>query len=401
MRGGENVNTIIEMGSKRTKSGRRYIKMALLTIHENEEDTQGNGLHWKEKYVLNNLETAINMPICCEFTDDTKTVPLGHGYTDQIEDGKGNSVPIFQDSDVVGVIEKAQLEMINVNGSDKKLLVGEGYLFDQRYPNFVKWLKNNLQTNVIKSSIELTGKEENDYHIIYEGEATDDYRIPMVFDFSGTAILSVKEADENAIVLEAASLNKNKNKESEVNKMDKETLAMITDSVKVAVSETNAKNAEYEAKITELNQIITDKDSKIAELNASVAEIQSALDAVRAEIDQKSKELDGAWEEKRALEVALGEAKAKERLGELNSAIAGFTDEQKEYAKDEIEKFKADPANVEINTVIDAIYRGIGMKSIEKKEDATVELNSANGDIYGEVFRAKTNTTNSDEGSIY
>lgn len=394
------MNTVLEMGSKKTKSGRRYIKMALHTIHQNDEDVQDNGLHWVKKYVLNNIDTAVNMPICVEFTDDSKTVPLGHGYTDQIEDENGNPMPVFENSEVVGVIEKAQIETITVNDSEVEVLAGEGYLFDQRYPNFVKWLKSNMETNTIKSSIELVGTEENNNQIVYDGEVTAEHRTPMVYSYSGTAILSVKEADENAVVLEAASLNKNNKKESEVNVMDEKTLGLIADAVKGAVTETNAKNAEYEAKITELNQTIADKDSKIAELNASVSEIQVALDTVRAEIEQKGKELDAAWEEKRALEIALGEAKAKERLGELNSAIAGFTEEQKNFAKDEIEKFNADPVNVEINTVIDAIYRGIGKQSVEKKEESVVEINSS-ADIYGEVFTAKSTIGDANEGSIY
>lgn len=394
------MNKIIEMGSKRTKGGRRYIKMVLHSIHENEEDVQDNGLHWNKKYVLNNISTAINMPICVEFADEDKTIPLGHGYTDEIEDENGNPIPIFRNSEVVGTIEKAQIETVNVDGVDSECLVGEGYLFDQRYPNFVKWLKESIKTNTVKSSIELMGTEENNNQIIYDGEVTEEHRTPMIYSYSGTAILSVKEADKNAIVLEAASLNKNNNKESEVNIMDEKTLGLIADAVKGAVTETNSKNSEYEAKISELNQTIADKDAKIAELNASVAEIQAAIDSVKAEMEQKSRELDAAWEEKAALEKALGEAKAKERLGELNTAIAGFTDEQKGFAKDEIEKFNADPVNSEINSVVDAIYRGIGKQSMEKKNEPVVEINSA-ADIYGEVFQPQSTIGKTEEGSIY
>lgn len=393
------MSTILEMGSKKLKGGRRYIKMALLTIHENQEDTNLNGLHWKEEYVLNNLESAKNMPICCEFTDETKTIPLGHGYTEQILDDDGNTIPVFENSEVVGTIEKAQIEKITINGNEKRVLVGEGYLYNQRYPNFVKWLKDNMIENSIKSSIEIVGTEENDNHIIYEGEATEDYRVPMQFSFSGTAILSVKEADENAVVLEAASLNKNNHTESEVNRMDEKTISLIADAVKNAVTETNSKNAEYEAKIEELNQIITEKDSKITELNTSVAEIQAAIEKVKQEMAEAEQKLDAAWAEKSALEKMLGEAQAKERLGELNSALASFTDEQKEFAKDEIEKFNSDPVNSEINTVLDAIYRGIGKQSMDKKDEPIVEVNSA--DIYGEIFTPQSKVGETTEGSIY
>ena len=393
------MKTIREIGNRNLKGGRKYIKMALLTIHE-ENETNLNGIHWSEKNVLANLERIKGMPICCEFTDETKSVPLGHGYSDQIIDENGNAYPLFENSEVVGTIEKAQIETITIDDVDKRVLVGEGYLYNQRYPNFVKWLKDSMSDGQVKSSIEIIGTEENNNHIIYEGEVSDEYRAPSVFSYSGTCVLSVVAADENAIVLEAASLNKNKNKESEDNVMDEKTLALICDSVKNTISETNSKNAEYETKIAELNQIITDKDAKIGELNASVAEIQTAIETVKAEMAKKESELNAAWDEKAALEKALGEAMAKERLGELNEAIKDFSEEQKNFAKDEIEKFNADPTNVEINTVLDAIYRGIGKQSMEKKDEPkTTEINSA--DIYGEIFTPDTKSTKAVEGSIY
>lgn len=386
------MSAILEMGSRKTKGGRRYIKMALLTIHKNEEDTNLNGLHWKEEHVLKNIETAQNMPICCEFTDETKTVPLGHGYTDQIVDENDNLIPVFENSEVVGTIETAQIEMLTIDGEEQKVLVGEGYLYNQRYPHFVKWLKDNMAENTIKSSIEIVGTEENDNHIVYEGEATSEYRIPQEFSFSGTAILSVKEADKNAIVLEAASLNTNNNKESEDETMDEKTINLICDSVKNAVSETNSKNAEYETTISELNASVAEKDNQIVELNASVEELKKAISDMEVERDSW-------WAERDSLQKQLGEALAAQRLGELNAAIEGFTDEQKDFAKEEIEKFNADPVNVEINTVLDAIYRGIGKQSMEKKDEPVVEVNSA--DIYGEVFEAKPNGEAVEEGSIY
>lgn len=386
------MSAILEMGSRKTKGGRRYIKMALLTIHDNEEDTNLNGLHWTEQNVLANIESIKGMPICCEFADDTKTVPLGHGYTDQIVDDNDNLVPVFENSEVVGTIESGQIENLVIDNEEKRVLVGEGYLYNQRYPHFVKWLKDNMAENNIKSSIEIVGTEENENHIVYEGEATSEYRIPKVFSFSGTAILSVKEADENAIVLEAASLNTNNNKESEDEIMDEKTISLICDSVKNAVSETNSKNAEYETTITELNASVIEKENQIVELNASIDELKKAISDMEVERD-------AWWAERDSLQKQLGEALAAQRLGELNAAIEEFTDEQKEFAKDEIAKFNSDPVNVEINTVLDAIYRGIGKQAMEKKDEPIVETNTV--DIYGEVFEAKPNENKEEEGSIY
>lgn len=385
------MGTILEIASKKAKGGRRYIKMALLTIHEAERETNLNGIHWKEEYILKNIETAQNMPICCEFTDESKTIPLGHGFTEQIVDENDNPLPVFTDSEVVGTIEKAQIETLNINGEDKKVLVGEGYLYNQRYPNFVKWLKNSMADGEVKSSVEIVGTEDNNNVIVYEGESTKDYRIPMEFSFSGTAILSVKEADENAIVLEAASLNKsNDNKrESEDETMDEKTINLICDSVKNAVSETNSKNSEYETKIAELNASIAEKDNQISELNASIAEKDNQISELNAEKEK--------WvSEKTDYEKALGEAKAKEKLAELNSAIEGFTEEQRAFAKDEIEAFKADPMNSEINSITDKIYREIGKTALENAK--VVETNSVDDttDIFGEINSTNANTDGED-----
>lgn len=388
------MSRIIEMGSRVQKGGRRYIKLALLTVHDDKE-TNLNGIHWKEEYILNNLETAKDMPICCEFIDDEKSTPLDHGYTGQMIDENGIPQPLFQNSEAVGHITNAWIDNIEIEGEEKRVLIGEGYLYNQRYPNFVKWLKTNISEGSVKSSIEIVGKAENNGVILYEDGATSELRTPISFDFSSTAILSVKEADENAVVLEAASFNKTKESEDEL--MDEQTLNMICDSVKNTISEVNAKNAEYEAQIAELNATIAERDNTISELNASVEEVKTALEAVKAEMKEAEDKLDGAWEEKRALEKLLGEAKAKERLGELESAMSAFTEQEKCYAEKEIESFKENPVESEINSVIDAIYRGIGKNA--KNQPVVAEANSA--DIYGEIFRQETKTVESADGSIY
>ena len=94
------------------------------------------------------------------------------------------------------------------------------------------------------------------------------------------------------------------------------------------------------------------------------------------------------WEERNALEKALGEAKAKERVGELNAAIANFSDDEKAYAQAEIDAFNADPVASEINTVVNKIWEGIGKKAKADAEKVIAEQNAANAsveDIFGEV----------------
>lgn len=384
--------TILEIAKKNSSGGRRKIKLALHEIYNECSDVNKNGLHWKEEYVLQNIDSAINMPLCAEFVDDEKEMPFGHGLTGI---DVSENEPVFENSEVVGTVTKAYIDTININGADKKALVAEGYIYQQRYPKFTKWLEKNINESCVMSSIEIMGKPENNNLILYEeDEPTQDFRTPKSYLYSGSALLSVEPADDTAKVLQMNSLNnKNKIKESEDSiVMDKETLATITDAVKGAVTETNSKNAEYEKQITELNQSIAEKDNTITELNNSVAEIQKSLDAAVAEKE-------GIVSEIETLKTQLNEAKVKEKIAEMNTAIAGFTDEQKAFAKDEIEKFNADPMNVEINSILTAIYCGIGKNAMQTKTDSTVEINSA--DIYSEVIQPENKVGNDTEVSIY
>ena len=76
----------------------------------------------------------------------------------------------------------------------------------------------------------------------------------------------------------------------------------------------------------------------------------------------------------------------------MNAAIAQFTDEQKAFAKEEIEAFNADPINSEINSIVGKIYQELGKKSFE--DNKVSEQNAANEpdvvDIFSEVLDTKT-----------
>ena len=71
----------------------------------------------------------------------------------------------------------------------------------------------------------------------------------------------------------------------------------------------------------------------------------------------------------------LSKAKARERVGEMNAAISTFTEDEKAYAKDEIDAFNANPIESEINTVVNKIWEGIGKKA--KATEPVVETNAA------------------------
>ena len=387
-----------ELSSKKNKDGKRQFTALLYKLQPPESVVNnvgtdghwnGNGITFIEEYASKNLDSIKDMSMTCDFIDEDKTIVSGHGETNEVTD---DGLPVFN-TDIIGHFTEGYIGDFDDNGTNGRAVFGKGIIDEMRHPNFVAQLETNMANGIMPSgSIEILRPADSD-GIVYLNGKFEEGRVPVKYIHSGFSLVATP-ADINSKMIELNA----KNKEREENQMDEKTINLICDSVKSVITETNSKNAEYEAKIAELNQIITEKDSKINELNASVAEVQSAIEAVKAEIEQKSNELDAAWSEKAALEKALGEARAKERLGELETALETFTEEQKNLATAEIEAFKADPINTEINSVTDKIYREIGKQSMNKKNEPVVEVNSA--DIYGEVFQP-VKTDENIEGSIY
>lgn len=386
-----------ELSSKKHKDGKRKFTALLYKLQPpesvvNNVGTDGhwndNGITFIEKYAAQNLDSIKDMSITCDFIDGDKTVFSGHGETGEVTE---DDLPTF-DADIVGHFTEGFIaDFDDDDGTKGRAVFGRGIIDEMRHANFVAQLETNMANGIAPSgSIEILRPSDSD-SIVYLNGKFEQGRVPVKYIHSGYSIVS-NPADKASKMIE---LN-NKNKESEDETMDEKTINLICDSVKSAVSETNAKNSEYETKITELNETIATKDAKIAELNASVADTQAALEAVKAEIAQKEADLNAAWEEKAALEKALGEAKAKERLGELNTALSGFTEEQRNYAKEEIEAFKADPVKGEINNVINKIYMEIGKSSMTATK--TNEVNSTDdsaNDIFGEINTCGNDTTES------
>ena len=182
--------------------------------------------------------------------------------------------------------------------------------------------------------------------------------------------------------------------------MDEKALALIVDSVKSAVSETNSKNADYENQISELNNTLVEKDGKIVELNATIEQLQKALDDIK-------KEQETSWAERDLLEKEIAKFKVEKRLAELNSALTDFSDEQKAYAQAEIDAFNADPMAVEINSIVEKIYTEIGKKTQADAKAAeaqrVAELNSKTDDIvdvYSDILETNS-SVEEEEISIY
>ena len=396
------MNKVLEISSRKSKGGRRKIEIVLHKIHEEQSETNINGIHWSEENTRRNIESVSGIPICAEFTDDTKEVPLGHGYT-STERIDGKDTPLFENSEVVGTIDHGEIKILEVNGETIKALVGVGYVYDQRYPKFVSWVKENLALSKVDTSIEIMGLDENQNKITYvEEEPTENYRTPKDYDYSGVAILSIKPADSDAIVLECAQA-KNQDKEEKLNMTEKE----IMDAVQKAIVETNSVKDDMNAKITELNSSIEAKDAEIKELNEK-------LDAEKANntktVEDKESEINELTQKVSELEADLAKAKISEKLGELNSALDKFSDTEKEIAKDDIEKLTSEINSAEkkedlekVTSEINSIKSKICMNIVEaqKKAEAdakVAEQNSANKNETIDIF-SEINSDNTDDDS--
>lgn len=379
------LNNILEISKRASKGGRVPIKIALLKIHDDAEETNKNGLHWKEEYVSNAIESVKMMPICASFCDETKSIPLDHGLTGESVDENGIHEPLFENSETVGCFESAMIENINVNGNEIKALTAKGYLFNQRYPSFVKWVRENYVSGGVDTSIEIMGLNTNDNKIVYEEEnPTDEFRTPKDFVFSASCILSVQPADENAIVLEVAQKNKNNKEDKKIMEFDMNEVKAVIQST---ITELNSKETEFNNKVAELNQSIAEKDATISEQNEKIVELNATVEQVQKALDDLKKEHETYWAERDALEKELGALKAKARLGELNSAIEGFSEDEKKFAESEINAFNENPMDGNVDAIVNKIFAGIGQASKKAVEDAKIaEQNSAKEVAVEDIF---------------
>lgn len=396
------LNNILEISQRSNKNGRVPIKIALLKIHDDPKETNKNGIHWKKEYVLNAIDSVKGMPLCCEFASEDKSCPLGHGLTGEVVDSNGVHEPVFENSEVVGTFEKAEIETIkDINGDEIEALCGYGYLYYQRYPKLVDWVRKGFAVGEVCTSIEIMGLKENDNKIIYENGYNENMRSPMIYSFSGCALLSISPSDDAAVVLEISqrkTTNKEEKKNMEFNKKEfeevlKSTLAEINSEKKTHDDEVS----ELNDKISELNSQIETKDNKISELNASVEQLQATL-------KQMESDRDTYWAEREILEREIAKAKVAEKLAELDNTLSEFNAEEKEVAKEDIEELKkninACQKKEELNNVtseINSIKSKICMNIVAKQKQAESEarISEQNSeevkieDIFSEVCSEK------------
>lgn len=379
---------IFNESKKKGQNGRRKFKVILHQIYpdscidEKEEiGTQYNlnGITWIREHCEKQLNSIPGMSLKCEFLDEDRTELAGHGMTDTVD-----GVPIFEDATVIGTFTKGYIEDISLeDGSTITACIGEGEIDSSCYHNFILKLDEDITNGIYPSgSVEIMRTAENK-GIKYLYGYKEEGRIPTEFIYSGYALLGVAPSDKTAKLLE---LN---NKKEEPLKMNENEIKALVEQV----VET------YTNQIAEINQAKTDCDAKIQELNEALeseksnsAKIQEALDAARQELDDTYKKQSALYDEMSILRNELAKAKAKERIGELNAAIAEFSEAEQAYASDEIKAFQEDPVNCEINSVVNKILIEIG-KNAKKEAEVASEQNAAKendtADIFGPVETGK------------
>ena len=385
-----------ELSSKKYKNGRRPFTAILYELQPPESvvDDVGtkfnkNGITFLEEYASKQLDSIKDMSVTVSFIDEDRTMISDHGDTG-IEDG----LPVFENATTVGHFTKGYIDNVEINGENKRCVLGKGFIDEMRYKSFVETLETEINNgNSVEGSIEIYRSEGNE-NIIYKKGWMPQGRIPTEYIHSGWAMV-LNPADVNSTLLELNSKNQNKEEIAMNEKEMRELIASV-------ITETNSRNDELNATIAELNSTITERDNTIVELNASVEQLQATIDKLEA--DHKTYD-----EEKEILEKELAKAKVAEKLAELDSTLGEFNEEEKKCAEEDIDKLK-DYINAcknkdELNNVsseINSIKSKICMNIVETQKKAVAdakiaEQNSANNtelDIFSEVNSTEDDSDN-------
>lgn len=389
---------IVELSEKKYKNGRRPFTAILYELQPPDcvVDDVGtkynkNGITFLEEYCAPQLDSIKDMSVTVSFLDDERTMISGHGMTG-IKDG----MPIFDNATTVGHFTEGYIDNIESDGETKRVVIGKGYLDEMRYSSFVEQLEIDLNNGIsVEGSIEIYKAEGND-GIVYKKGYLSKGRIPVTFIHAGWSLVS-NPADSTSSLVE---LNEKKNKKEEEETMDMNEVKSVIQST---ISELNDKSQDYEVKIADLNAQIEKLNAEIENKNNTISELNVSVGQVQAALDKLNKDHETYWAEREILEKELAKAKVAEKLGELNLALGEFNDEEKEIAKDDIEKLTTEINSAEkkealdnVTSEINSIKSKICMNIVAKQKQAEAEsqrvseLNAKNSehdvdDIFSEI----------------
>lgn len=373
-----------ELSSLKLENGKRKFKAILFEVFPDStvDEVMGvgtkfniNGISFIESYVKAKLDTIVGSFLRTEFIDDERREIAGHGITDIIDNN-----PIFEDATSIGVFTDAYLKTEIIDGEEHIYCIGEGEIDAQCYNNFTNRLMEDLENGIFPSgSIEICREDDED-SIIYLYGYKDKGRIPVKFRFSGYAIIGVPPSDPAAKLIE---LNQ---KKEDCIEMNENEIKMVVEAV---IAELNSRNNEleecksnYEAQISELNEQLTNVTAELNSKSEECEQHKTALELCQANLTESEQKVTALGDE-------LKKAQEKEKIAELNNAIKDFTDEERDFAKAEIESFKNDPMACEINSIVDKIYANIGRNAKEKVAEQNQRDNDI--DIFGEVGMSDNN----------
>lgn len=373
-----------ELSSLKLENGKRKFKAILFEVFPDStvDEVMGvgtkfniNGISFIESYVKAKLDTIVGSFLRTEFIDDERREIAGHGITDIIDNN-----PIFEDATSIGVFTDAYLKTEIIDGEEHIYCIGEGEIDAQCYNNFTNRLMEDLENGIFPSgSIEICREDDED-SIIYLYGYKDKGRIPVKFRFSGYAIIGVPPSDPAAKLIE---LNQ---KKEDCIEMNENEIKMVVEAV---IAELNSRNNEleecksnYEAQISELNEQLTNVTAELNSKSEECEQHKTALELCQANLTESEQKVTALGDE-------LKKAQEKEKIAELNNAIKDFTDEERDFAKAEIESFKNDPMACEINSIVDKIYANIGRNAKEKVAEQNQRDNDI--DIFGEVGMSGNN----------
>ena len=320
-----------------------------------------NGCCWIEQYCQANIDSIQGMSLTAEFLDENETELCGHGNTD-IKDG----LPIFDNATIIGNFERGYITDMEINGVMKRVCVGEGTIDQMRHNNFVQELEKRLAAGDRPDcSVEIVRQPDQEV-ITYLNGKYETGRVPVLFEYSGLAVLGIVPSDKASVFLE---LNNENNEPQEEQNMDE---------IKTMIAEIMAKIDEVNA----CNKTIEEQNAQIAEQNATVEQLQAALDSVNAERKALDEKYELLWKESNIIREEMAKADLARRTGEMNTMLAQYEEDQIAVAKEDVDAFMADPLNttVEINAVENKILADIGRKAREatkQAEQVAAEQNAA------------------------